>query len=131
MISFYDTFLTPSLISRRFGQERFVHHIGGASESDIQRVLNRLETAVQMPHGGGSGVDWKTLVQVIVDRYQDRVEMVQFLPITSYAAAVLASLCRSLGSESGVDDLLLGGSDIQTMCDVTYFVHCFFPSSDF
>ncbi|KAG7450793.1 uncharacterized protein BT62DRAFT_917095 [Guyanagaster necrorhizus] len=79
MISFYDTFLTPSLISRRFGQERFVHHIGGASESDIQRVLNRLETAVQMPHGGGSGVDWKTLVQVIVDRYQDRVEMVQFL----------------------------------------------------
>ncbi|KAK0465655.1 hypothetical protein IW261DRAFT_1554007 [Armillaria novae-zelandiae] len=43
------------------------------------RALNRLETAVRIPHGGGSGVDWKTLVQVIVERYQDRFEMVQYL----------------------------------------------------
>ncbi|KAK0198084.1 hypothetical protein F5146DRAFT_1157592 [Armillaria mellea] len=79
MVSFYDTSIAPSLISHRFGQERLHHHIGAASQFDIQRALNRLETAVQTPHGGGSGVDWKTLVQVIVERYQDRFEMVQYL----------------------------------------------------
>ncbi len=79
MVSFYDTSLVPSLVPYRFNQERWFHHLEGISDDDISAVMVRLEQAVQTEHGGGSGVDWTTLVHVIVDRFADRLEMVQYL----------------------------------------------------
>ncbi|KAK0203741.1 hypothetical protein DFS33DRAFT_1431675 [Desarmillaria ectypa] len=79
MVSFYDTSLVPSLVPYRFNQERWFHHLEGISDDDISVVMDRLEQAVQTAHGGESGVDWTTLVHVIVDRFADRLEMVQYL----------------------------------------------------
>lgn len=79
MVSFYDTSLVPSLVPYRFNQERWFHHLEGISDDDISAVMVRLEQAVQTEHGRGSGVDWTTLVHVIVDRFADRLEMVQYL----------------------------------------------------
>ncbi|KAG7448568.1 uncharacterized protein BT62DRAFT_929654 [Guyanagaster necrorhizus] len=79
MISFYDTSLVPSLVPYRFNQERWFHRLEGVSDDDISAVMDRLEQAMQTAHGGESGVDWTTLVHVIVDRYGDRLEMVQYL----------------------------------------------------
>ncbi|KAK0458949.1 uncharacterized protein EV420DRAFT_341001 [Desarmillaria tabescens] len=79
MVSFYDTSLVPSLVPYRFNQERWFHHLEGISDDDISAVMDRLEQAVQTAHGSGSGIDWTTLVHVIVDRFADRLEMVQYL----------------------------------------------------
>ncbi|KAF8911202.1 hypothetical protein CPB85DRAFT_1181239, partial [Mucidula mucida] len=79
IVSFYDTALVPSLISHRFGQERWYHRLDGISEQDAAAFMVRLEQAVTTPHGLGSGVDWTSLVHVIVDRYANRLEMIRYL----------------------------------------------------
>lgn len=79
MVSFYDTELVPSLVPQRFEQERWYHRIAGISEEDIRTVMARLEEAITTPHGLGSGIDWTTLVHVIVDRYSNRLEMIRYL----------------------------------------------------
>jgi hypothetical protein len=44
----------------------------------------RLAEAVTRPEGQSSGIDWMTLVRVIVDRYSDRLELMQYF-LTSQA----------------------------------------------
>lgn len=79
LISLYDTALAPSLISVRTGLERYDHRVLGISSGDISRVMGKLIKAITRPHPIGSGIDWKTLIHVIVDRYADRLELTQYL----------------------------------------------------
>jgi hypothetical protein len=79
LISFYDTALVPSLVPRRVGLERWDHRVGGISSEDIERVQDRLAQALVQPPVTTSGIDWKTVLRVVVDRYASRLEMMQYL----------------------------------------------------
>ncbi|KAG1883325.1 hypothetical protein F4604DRAFT_284490 [Suillus subluteus] len=79
LVSFYDTALVPSLVPRRVGLERWDHRVGGISSGDIERVHDRLAQALVRPPVTTSGIDWKTVLRVVVDRYASRLEMMQYL----------------------------------------------------
>jgi len=80
LVSFYDTDLAPSLVSARFGQERWDHRLQNISKEDTTRVTARLQEILARPVGhASSGIDWMTLIHVITDRYTERLELVQYL----------------------------------------------------
>lgn len=79
LVSFYDTTLVPSLVPRRVGLERWDHRVGGISSEDIERVQDRLAEALVRQPLTTSGIDWKTVLRVVVDRYASRLEMMQYL----------------------------------------------------
>lgn len=79
LVSLYDTELAPSLVHIRADLERCDHRVLGISSEDISRVMKRLTEIVSRPGPVGSGIDWKTLIHVIVDRYADRLELMQHL----------------------------------------------------
>ncbi|TFK73316.1 hypothetical protein BDN72DRAFT_894142 [Pluteus cervinus] len=83
LVSFYDTDLFPSLVQVRSGLSRLEHRIDGISERDIQAYHDRLDEVLR-DFGNdvslsASGVDWRTLYQVIVERYADRLEMLRYI----------------------------------------------------
>ncbi|KIJ12849.1 hypothetical protein PAXINDRAFT_101059 [Paxillus involutus ATCC 200175] len=82
LVSFYDTQLVPSLVPIRMGQERWDHRVQNTSSEDILAVKARLAEALTRPEGFSTGIDWMTLVRVIVDRYAGRLELIQYLLIT-------------------------------------------------
>ncbi|KAJ7850375.1 hypothetical protein B0H14DRAFT_3108669 [Mycena olivaceomarginata] len=60
-ISFYDTALAPPLVS-------------------AQAVKSRLgDFLTRGPHNLGSGVDWRTLYRVVLERYAERLELLDYL----------------------------------------------------
>ncbi|KAG1779228.1 hypothetical protein EV702DRAFT_127389 [Suillus placidus] len=79
LISLYDTALAPSLIPVRAGLERCDHRLLGISSDDTSRVMSKLNEVITRPHPVGSSIDWKTLTHAIVDRYADRLELMQHL----------------------------------------------------
>ncbi|KAG1827391.1 uncharacterized protein BJ212DRAFT_49839 [Suillus subaureus] len=79
LVSFYDTALVPSLVPQRVGLERWDHRVEGISSEDIERVQDRLAQALVRPPATTSGIDWKTVLRVVVDRYASRLEMMQYL----------------------------------------------------
>ncbi|OAX31315.1 hypothetical protein K503DRAFT_813853 [Rhizopogon vinicolor AM-OR11-026] len=70
LISFYDTYLAPSLVPRRVGLERWDHRVAGISPEDIERVKDMLAQV---------GIDWKTVLRSVVDRYVSRLDVMQYL----------------------------------------------------
>ncbi|KAJ7728958.1 hypothetical protein DFH07DRAFT_219668 [Mycena maculata] len=80
LVSFYDTALVPSLVSYRTGKERWDHRLQNISSVDLTAVKTRLRAAFAPDNvDPGSGVDWRTLYRVLVDRYADRLEMLEYL----------------------------------------------------
>ncbi|KAG1865218.1 hypothetical protein C8R48DRAFT_601582 [Suillus tomentosus] len=79
LVSFYDTALVPSLVPRRVGLDRWDHRVAGISPEDIERVQDRLAQALARPPATTSGIDWKTVLRVVVDRYASRLEFIQHL----------------------------------------------------
>ncbi|KAG0694806.1 hypothetical protein DFH29DRAFT_1006016 [Suillus ampliporus] len=79
LISLYDTTLAPSLVPVRAGLERCDHRVLGISSEDISRFMRKLTEVVSRQDPVGSGIDWKTLIHIIVDRYADRLELMQHL----------------------------------------------------
>ncbi|KAG1723586.1 hypothetical protein EDB19DRAFT_1640605 [Suillus lakei] len=79
LVSFYDTALIPSLVPCRAGLERWDHRVAGISSEDIERAQDRLARALVRPAVTTSGIDWKTVLRVVVDRYASRLEMIQYL----------------------------------------------------
>ena len=77
--SLYDTTLAPSLVDIRAGQERCDHRIQGISPTDIEKVRTSVSDALERSPDDRSGVDWKTLFRVIVDRYSDRLDLMDHL----------------------------------------------------
>ncbi|OAX32761.1 hypothetical protein K503DRAFT_776317 [Rhizopogon vinicolor AM-OR11-026] len=79
LISFYDTDLVPSLMPRRVGLERWDHRVAGISPEDIERVEDRLAQVLERPPVTASGIDWKTVLRSVVDRYASRLDVMQYL----------------------------------------------------
>jgi hypothetical protein len=96
-VSFYDTQLAPSLVPIRAGQERWDHRVQDISSEDVLAARARLAEALTRPEGGASGVDWKVLIRVIVDRYADRLELTDYL-LSTYAtdSEIILELARKI-----------------------------------
>ncbi|KAJ6520706.1 hypothetical protein DFH09DRAFT_1193911 [Mycena vulgaris] len=90
LISSYDTDLAPSLIGRRAGLERWDHRLEGIFAMDLEMVTARLRAVLALDASvTGSGVDWKRLYRVVMDRYADRLELLEYLLDTTTGANVL------------------------------------------
>ncbi|KAG2037650.1 hypothetical protein BDR03DRAFT_1010499 [Suillus americanus] len=79
LVSLYDIALAPSLVPVRAGIERWDHRVLGISSEDISQVKRKLTEVISRPHPVNSGIDWKTLIHVIIDRYADRLELMEYL----------------------------------------------------
>ena len=79
LVSFYDTQLVPSLVAVRAGRERWDHRAQNVSSADVSAAVSRLEAALIRPSELSSGIDWRTLIQVVVDRYAGRLELIRHL----------------------------------------------------
>ncbi|KAJ7850304.1 hypothetical protein B0H14DRAFT_3452039 [Mycena olivaceomarginata] len=86
LISFYDTSLAPSLITQREGKERWDHRLLGISAANTAAMNSRLRAVLASDINIGSGIDWKTLFHVVVDRYSDRLETLAYLLNTTTSA---------------------------------------------
>jgi hypothetical protein len=73
-VSFYDPAMT-SLVDSRRGKPREEHNLKPLSKADAQTKLAELEAALARPWDGGSGVDWASVVHVVVERYGERLEV--------------------------------------------------------
>ncbi|KAJ7318999.1 hypothetical protein DFH08DRAFT_891266 [Mycena albidolilacea] len=73
-VSFYDPAVT-SLVDSRRGKPREEHNLKPLSKADAQTKLAELEAALARPWDGGSGVDWASVVHVVVERYGERLEV--------------------------------------------------------
>ncbi|KAJ7270449.1 hypothetical protein C8J57DRAFT_1605441, partial [Mycena rebaudengoi] len=79
LVSFYDTSLVPSLVSQRATTDRWGHRLQGIDATDTQAVMQRLSDLLKSNEHAGSGVDWRVMIQVIVDRHADRLELADYL----------------------------------------------------
>ncbi|CAA7267481.1 unnamed protein product [Cyclocybe aegerita] len=82
LISFYDESTFPSLRAAREGQERWDHRLAGISKEDVQTMFRRLGELLKGWDGrveGDSGVDWQTLLKTVAERYDDRLEVLQYI----------------------------------------------------
>ena len=80
LVTFYDPSLT-SLVEARHGKDRLLHRLEGISALDSERVRAELQTVLMRMRepGGGTGIDWGSIVRVITKRYTDRLEYLRFL----------------------------------------------------
>ncbi|KAJ7669644.1 hypothetical protein B0H17DRAFT_1162226 [Mycena rosella] len=92
LISFYDTDLVPSLIPYRASLERWDHRVHNISAPDLRALTTRLRAVLSDPAASdpGSGIDWKTLYRVVVDRYAERLELLDYLLNTTDATNATA-----------------------------------------
>ncbi|KAF7377576.1 hypothetical protein MSAN_00180300 [Mycena sanguinolenta] len=92
-VSFYDPAVT-SLVASRRGKPREEQTLKALSKADAQMKLEELETALARPWNGGSGVDWGSIVHVVVERYGERLEVLahtlSFDSASSYEVAYKA-----------------------------------------
>ncbi|KAI0033516.1 hypothetical protein K488DRAFT_47566 [Vararia minispora EC-137] len=91
-VSFYDPALT-SLVEARRGQRRAQHRLLNISTADIDTKMAELENVLtRATPEHPSGVDWKSVTHVIVDRYADRLKRLERTlgSATSRAVAVSA-----------------------------------------
>lgn len=114
LISFYDTDLFPSLAVARFGQERWKHRLQGLSVVDSKAFQTRIREVLEQIGHTGSGIDWSTLIRVVVDRYAERLEILQYL----------------LNSTSTIEQAKRVQKHLRSMV-VPYILHTSVPNSDF
>ncbi|KAJ7632966.1 hypothetical protein FB45DRAFT_914014 [Roridomyces roridus] len=73
-VTFYDPAVT-SLVDSRRGKSRDEQTLETLSRADAQMKLAELEAAVAAPWDEDSGIDWASLLHVVVERYGQRLEL--------------------------------------------------------
>jgi len=96
IVSLYDTTLAPSLVDIRTSQERCDHRIKGISSSDAKMVRGSVSHALERSQDDRSGVDWQTLFRVIVDRYSDRLDLMNHLLNSTLEGDALVDQARKV-----------------------------------
>ncbi|KAJ7166745.1 hypothetical protein C8R46DRAFT_1192085 [Mycena filopes] len=76
-VTFYDPALT-SLVAGRRGTPRDAHTLTAMTRADAQTKLRELENALARPWDEGSGVDWASVVRVVVERYGERLAVLNY-----------------------------------------------------
>ena len=77
VVSFFDPALS-SLVDARAGKSREDFRLDKISEVDTKYTLDQL-TDIFTRDGQGSGIDWGSITQVIVDRYAGRLELLRHI----------------------------------------------------
>jgi hypothetical protein len=77
VVSFFDPALS-SLVEARTGKAREEFRLDEISEVDTECVMDQL-TDIFTRDGEGSGIDWGSITQVIVDRYGKRFELLRHI----------------------------------------------------
>jgi hypothetical protein len=77
VVSFFDTALS-SLMDARVGKSKDQLRLDKISEADSKYVQDQL-IDVFTRDGQGSGIDWGSITQVIVDRYGKRLELLRHI----------------------------------------------------
>ena len=77
VISFFDPALS-SLVVARAGKPREQFRLDGISKTDSKYIRDQL-TDVFTRDGQGSGIDWGSITQVIVDRYGGHLELLRHI----------------------------------------------------
>ncbi|KDQ62997.1 hypothetical protein JAAARDRAFT_188626 [Jaapia argillacea MUCL 33604] len=80
LVTFYDITQYPSLVEvrRGFETERIRHRMGLATKEEREGVKKRIEGILKR-NGKGSGVDWRTLLNVLVERFAGRLELMDYI----------------------------------------------------
>jgi hypothetical protein len=78
LVTFYDTSLS-SLVEARHGKDRLHLRLEGISALDSERVRAELQDVLTREQDRGSGIDWGSIVRVVMERYADRLEYLRFL----------------------------------------------------
>jgi hypothetical protein len=73
-VTFYDP-AVGSLVESRRGKPREEHSLQPLAEADARTKLAELEAALARPWDEGSGVDWASIIHVVVERYGERLEV--------------------------------------------------------
>ncbi|KAI0060140.1 hypothetical protein BV25DRAFT_1918007 [Artomyces pyxidatus] len=101
IVSFYNPSLT-SLVEARRGLSRPSHRLANISKSDLVSVQQEL-TEVFGRQVKGSGIDWRSITHVVIERYSERLELLQHLlhpstytNVTEQAAAVRIQILTML-----------------------------------
>jgi hypothetical protein len=81
VVSFYDTALFPSLKTLYSGKERWEHRLQGITSEDVETLWKTMGSILEgaWDHPVRSGIDWKTFLRVTVDRYTDRLQVLNYL----------------------------------------------------
>ena len=75
VVSFYDTALFPSLEPLRYNKERWDHRLEGISTEDVETFSKTLGSILDGAWDRPvSGIDWKTLLRTVVERYAVRLQ---------------------------------------------------------
>ena len=77
VVSFFDPALS-SLVKARTGKDRDEFRLDEISKADTQYLLDQL-TDIFTRDGQGSGIDWGSITQVIIDRYGRRLELLRHI----------------------------------------------------
>ncbi|KAH6909344.1 hypothetical protein BKA70DRAFT_1222196 [Coprinopsis sp. MPI-PUGE-AT-0042] len=78
LISFYDEESFPSLVEARRGKERWEHRVGNVTKEEKAVLLDKVDELF-VTEAEGSGVDWTSMHRVIIHRYSERLEILQYL----------------------------------------------------
>ncbi|KAJ6498585.1 hypothetical protein C8R47DRAFT_310751 [Mycena vitilis] len=73
-VTFYDPEV-KSLVESRRDKSREEHNLKPLSKADAKMKLAELEAALARPWDAGSGVDWASILHVVVERYGERLEV--------------------------------------------------------
>ncbi|KAF8803213.1 hypothetical protein BYT27DRAFT_7195791 [Phlegmacium glaucopus] len=81
VVSFYDTALFPSLKTLYSGKERWEHRLKGITSEDVETLWKTMGIILQgaWDRPVRSGIAWKTFLRVIVDRYVDRLQVLNHM----------------------------------------------------
>ena len=77
VISFFDPALS-SLVEARAGKSRDQFRLNQISETDSKYIRDQVAD-IFTREGHGSGIDWESIAQVIVDRYGRRLELLRHI----------------------------------------------------
>ena len=77
IISFFDPALS-SLVEARAGKSRDQFRLNQISETDSKYIRDQVAD-IFTREGHGSGIDWESIAQVIVDRYGRRLELLRHI----------------------------------------------------
>lgn len=87
LVSFYDPGLTSLVIARK-GEDRFHHRLSEISQEDTKNMIDEVNEvfsrgwdleARKRARNIGSGVDWKSVTAVVMERYGERLENLAYI----------------------------------------------------
>ena len=80
IISFYDSNMFPSLQVTRVGKRRLNHSLEGIAPSDVLQFSLHLDELLKNDSDSiASGIDWASLIQQIMQRYAERLELFHYI----------------------------------------------------